>query len=259
MREKKMVTAVVWVTRMTIWMTTPKAGRSRGSLVYDERSRRVSERSHAPECYTRIIRKQSCLQQVQSDGRSAVRRAAQMDRFCQWPPRVSSLEEVFQRTLYLYLSQDGTHAAEAQYQQFLHTLMPLVKYLQRLWVHLQNDDVTVWARSCLRNLQACIVDMTKALQKILLSTRDDEVEWGYSKFHMGAILIRDGFNEYVRLALANEIFGHLKDSDTLTASLSVKLTTTPSNWACSWRSWRIWVSKLFSTRHDSSAERLMKR
>jgi hypothetical protein len=32
---------------------------------------------------------------------------------------------------------------------------------------------------------------------------------------MGAILIRDGFNEYVRLALANEIFGHLKDSDTL--------------------------------------------
>ena len=66
------------------------------------------------------------------------------------------------------------------------------------------------ARQTVSNLQSIIVTVTQKLQGLLPTTLDVERECGYSKFHMGALLIRDGFTEYARLTLAEEIFSHLK-------------------------------------------------
>jgi hypothetical protein len=93
-------------------------------------------------------------------------------------------------------------------------------HLQRLRTHLLKNEITqhkctVKARHTLGNLQHIVVQVTRQLQKLLPMTGEDQMNVGYSKFHMGALLLRDGFTEYARLTLAEEIFRHLRTTPAL--------------------------------------------
>jgi hypothetical protein len=120
-----------------------------------------------------------------------------------------------------FLDQEGTRKAERVYKRFRKTaLQPLILHLQRLRTHLLKNDITkrrctVKARHTIGNLQTVVVQVTSQLQHLLPTTVDEQQAMGYSKFHMGALLIRDGFTEYARLTLAEEIFGHLKTTPVL--------------------------------------------
>jgi hypothetical protein len=120
-----------------------------------------------------------------------------------------------------FLDQEGTKKAELVYKRFRKTaLQPLILHLQRLRTHLLKDDITkrrctVKARHTIGDLQSIVVRVTSQLQRLLPTTGEEQQEMGYSKFHMGALLIRDGFTEYARLTLAEEIFRHLQATPAL--------------------------------------------
>ena len=129
----------------------------------------------------------------------------------------------------LYLQQDDvddgtttkkkspTKAAEQTYRHFCQLLFPLVALLQRLRKHFVNGHITtstctVKARQCLAHLQQQVTTVTHYLSVLLPTTQDEANCMGFSKFHMGAILLRDGFAEYTRLQLAEQIFDHLRST-----------------------------------------------
>jgi hypothetical protein len=120
-----------------------------------------------------------------------------------------------------FLDQESTVKAEKVYKRFRKAaLQPLILHLQRLRTHLLKNEITqhkctVKARHTLGNLQHIVVQVTRQLQKLLPMTGEDQMNVGYSKFHMGALLLRDGFTEYARLTLAEEIFRHLRTTPAL--------------------------------------------
>jgi hypothetical protein len=120
-----------------------------------------------------------------------------------------------------FLDQESSRKAERVYKRFRKAaLQPLILHLQRLRTHLLKNEITqdkctVKARHTLGNLQHIVVQVTRQLQKLLPMTGEDQMNVGYSKFHMGALLLRDGFTEYARLTLAEEIFRHLRTTSAL--------------------------------------------
>jgi len=109
----------------------------------------------------------------------------------------------------------ATLAARTVYEEFQSEVTGLIKLLQRLRWHLRRNDlslhrqqpraVSVKARRCLKDLQIQMRCVVVLLQKLLPLTRDDEHAVGFTKYHMGALLVKTGFTEYTRIVLAREV------------------------------------------------------
>ncbi|KAL7558771.1 hypothetical protein ACA910_010078 [Epithemia clementina (nom. ined.)] len=132
-----------------------------------------------------------------------------------------------------FLEQSGTGQAEPAYQAFcreldkLHTLTVQVQeHVQNTPrdPHCRNDDdeptfqVTVSTRRRLAEWNKQLGRMSLALSSLTPATLEVETLCGYTKFQLGALLVRNGFSQYHSLAECEEACEQLRDRDSTTGS-----------------------------------------
>jgi hypothetical protein len=115
-----------------------------------------------------------------------------------------------------YLDQNGADAAEASYWDLSdHTMSGgLVKSMNKLSGYIEHGAITqdkcsVKARQCIQELHQHMTLTSDAIEGLVPGTYAQEKKAGYTKFHMGAVLVRDGFREYARLSLAADVLDRL--------------------------------------------------
>jgi hypothetical protein len=114
-----------------------------------------------------------------------------------------------------YLSQAGTFNVNLAFQEFASRVLDLAKEVRRMEVLRESGDMTadrctVQARRCLGNFYEKLIRVNGALDRLVPGTNEEEVTAGFTKFNLGAILIRDGFVEYDRLEKIQIHLGRLQ-------------------------------------------------
>eukprot|EP00977_Amphora_coffeiformis_P011049 scaffold2640_cov180-Amphora_coffeaeformis.AAC.8 len=113
-----------------------------------------------------------------------------------------------------YVDEAHVKPAESKYQEFTHCMGRMSTLVKKLYSHLEVGDLseartTVRAHKCLSDLQQAMEHVNNHLFGMLPKTAEQEKDLGYSKFHLGAVLVRDGFVEYDRLVVCDEILQHM--------------------------------------------------
>jgi len=113
---------------------------------------------------------------------------------------------------------EGTNVTKAshKYHSFAKRIDRLALLLKTLEGLIRSGDCstekcTVKSRQSLSELQKALTGMIEHTQALVPGTLEVEQKAGYTKFDMGAVLVRDGFVEYDRLCICNEILLHMKD------------------------------------------------
>ena len=117
-----------------------------------------------------------------------------------------------------YLSTDGETAAKAKRDEYQKELGLFVNMVQQLEDHiskgglsLEQGKTTVKARKCLAEVQKHLTRVANKTENLIPGTGEQVREMGYTKFHMGAVLIDDGFEEYDRLSLCADIMQRMRE------------------------------------------------
>lgn len=115
-----------------------------------------------------------------------------------------------------FFEEEGIIAADKAYRCFSQSMEKFVEDVQKVEKYVDKGELTV-ERYTVR-ARHCLSEMSKNLTKIILEedelipqTGSIEKKRGYNKFHMGAVLIRDGFEEYGRLRLCGDILKHMRE------------------------------------------------
>ncbi|KAL7576596.1 hypothetical protein ACA910_018083 [Epithemia clementina (nom. ined.)] len=113
-----------------------------------------------------------------------------------------------------YLDPAGLTAAQQRYRQlgtYMGQLVTTVKALEQLQRRgkLNDQTVSVKAHQTISKLNETMKLASTQLRQLIPGTADEVTTYGFSKFHMGAVLVRDHFGEYDRLYLCDQILRHL--------------------------------------------------
>ena len=105
-----------------------------------------------------------------------------------------------------FLDKKGTAAAENAYWAFADTMSALVNVVNKLddlieTATIAPDKSSVKAQKCLQEFQRLLTSTIEQIQNLVPGTLAMERLVGYTKFHMGAVLVRDGFREYGRMSI----------------------------------------------------------
>mmetsp|Transcript_7124 Transcript_7124/g.9242 ORF Transcript_7124/g.9242 Transcript_7124/m.9242 type:complete len:473 (+) Transcript_7124:208-1626(+) len=114
---------------------------------------------------------------------------------------------------------EGTNVTKAsqKYHSFAKRIDRLAILLKQLEGLIRRGECsiqqcTVKSRKSLSELQKSLADLIEHTEALVPGTLEVEQKAGYTKFDMGAVLVRDGFVEYDRLVICNEILLHMKDA-----------------------------------------------
>lgn len=115
-----------------------------------------------------------------------------------------------------FLDEEGTEKAEQAYWDFADSMSKLVRVINKLNDLIENgmiskEKCTVKAHQCLQELSRQITFIMDEVDKLIPQTMMLERECGYTKFHMGAVLVRDGFREYGRMSLAADVLEQMEE------------------------------------------------
>jgi len=115
----------------------------------------------------------------------------------------------------VFLEQDGCVKVRAQYRRLCEILSRHVEQVKKTHAHIQMGDLspegcTVKSRQTLGNFFDQMIRVKQVLIDLLPTTARMEKEIGYTKFHLAAVLIDNGFVAYDRLSLCDEIHFHFK-------------------------------------------------
>lgn len=121
----------------------------------------------------------------------------------------------FMRTFETYLGNTGCSKVRLAYRQLSHILAHHVELVKAMHAHIQAgnltpDGCTVRARQTLGDFFDQMIRVKQILIDLLPTTAKMEKEIGYTKFHLAAVLIDNGFIAYDRLSLCDEIHHHFK-------------------------------------------------
>ena len=113
-----------------------------------------------------------------------------------------------------YLDESGVDTGVNAYTNFKGDLTKFTKTILNLEAFVSNGDITaekvsVKARQCISELQKETERVVEELTSLCPGSKDQEKQVGYSKFIMGAILVRDGFSAYGRLDAADKVLQKL--------------------------------------------------
>jgi hypothetical protein len=110
---------------------------------------------------------------------------------------------------------DKTAKAEHGFADFGANLAKLTNMLKQLQGFLENGDLT--ADTCTVKARQCLTEVGRQTTVVILQTEAlvpgtsaEEKKAGYTKFNVGAALIRDGFIQYGRLLACTEVLEHLR-------------------------------------------------
>jgi len=125
-----------------------------------------------------------------------------------------------------FLDSSSSEKAQGAYNKFTKSsdgLIKLVKQLQKLIDQgsLSAEKTTVKARNAMSELRATLVTLIDELGKLMPTTASEAKRFGFTKYHMGAILVKDGF-KYVR-CVRRAVFEHLP----LFGTRSIDIPTKP--------------------------------
>lgn len=108
-----------------------------------------------------------------------------------------------------FLDEHGTQRARKTYAKFSKSVLKLVRIILKLKSYVDKGDIgtdtaTVMARRCISELSAQITVTLKEWEALVPATGQIEKELGYTKFNMGAVLVRDSFSDYTRLSMCSD-------------------------------------------------------
>ena len=100
-----------------------------------------------------------------------------------------------------YLDKSGSAKAESAFKDFTTGLGALKKVNTKLEGLIEKGDlsvdrVSVKGKMAMSELKAKVGNTVQHLQQLLPTTEKEIQSLGFSKWHMGAVLVRDGFTEY---------------------------------------------------------------
>lgn len=108
-----------------------------------------------------------------------------------------------------FLDKKGTKTAEEAYWAFADTMSVLVNVINKLDDLIEKGMITpekcsVKARQSLQEFSRLMTKAIAQIEDLLPGTLAEEQRVGYTKFHMGAVLVRDGFREYGRMSMTGD-------------------------------------------------------
>lgn len=114
-----------------------------------------------------------------------------------------------------YLFESGNVKVRISYRNLCGILSRHVELVKKMHAHIQLGDLspegcTVRARQTLGNFFDQMIRVKQILIDLLPTTAQMERDIGYTKFHLAAVLIDNGFVAYDRLVLCDEIHFHFK-------------------------------------------------
>ena len=113
-------------------------------------------------------------------------------------------KDEFLKEFYKFLGKGGMSNADTAFKAFSKEALSLALTVRKMEQFREQGDMTtnkcsVQAKRCLGSFNDRITAVTAVIQKIVPGTQEEEKKVGFTKFHLGAILVRDGFVEYDRL------------------------------------------------------------
>jgi hypothetical protein len=115
-----------------------------------------------------------------------------------------------------FLEQDNIDKAQLAYEKFGGSMTKFVKQVATVEKYetkgeLSEEKYTVKGRMALSEMMKLMTDLIIELDDMLPSTGSMEKKRGFNKFHIGAVLIRDSFDEYGRLAACGDVLKHMRE------------------------------------------------
>lgn len=115
-----------------------------------------------------------------------------------------------------FLDEKGTESAEKSYWEFADVMSDLVKTLNKMNKFIEDGAISkekcsVKARQCVQEFARKITQAITEVEALVPGTMALERQCGYTKFHMGAVLVRDGFREYGRLSMCADALECMRD------------------------------------------------
>jgi hypothetical protein len=116
-----------------------------------------------------------------------------------------------------FLGDYGSAKAEEAYSLFRKKVDKLVKSIAKV-AHYVNDGnlshskVSTKARISLNEVMKSCNSVSVELKRVASTSSAEEKMSGYNKYHMGSVLVRDGFQEYERLNMCKDILQALAEN-----------------------------------------------
>ena len=118
----------------------------------------------------------------------------------------------------MFLEDEGNAAADAAYRDFSKSMAVFVKMVKKVEDYVESGDLTVEkyfssvkARNCLNEMAKKMTEVIREKDELIPQTGYKEKQRGYNKFNMGAVLVRDGFEEYGRLTECGDQLKKMKE------------------------------------------------
>lgn len=159
-------------------------------------------------------KKNTTLNPIQNDPqlKEMIDRLGNVDSFRSFKMWKSSFLNRFET----FLAEDGTAPAQTVYTEFRKSMGLFVEQVKAVQGFVEKGDIsldrtTVKGRNSLNEMNKQMVEIIDEEQKLIPAKSAQEKRRGYTKFHLGAVLVRDGFKEHERMSMCSEILLRLKE------------------------------------------------
>jgi hypothetical protein len=114
-----------------------------------------------------------------------------------------------------YLEEKNIEAADKAYNDFSKSMKHFVELINNVNSHIEKGELTVErttvkARNALNEMSKVMTMVIDEEDALIPQTGALEKERGYNKFHIGAVLVRDDFDEYGRLSYCADILQKMR-------------------------------------------------
>mmetsp|Transcript_10984 Transcript_10984/g.31523 ORF Transcript_10984/g.31523 Transcript_10984/m.31523 type:complete len:419 (-) Transcript_10984:29-1285(-) len=106
-------------------------------------------------------------------------------------------------------AQDAYNAFRVSMKKFSSQVASVEQFVSK--GDLGVDRTTVKGRNSLNEMNKMLVNIIEEEQQLIPAKSAQEKKRGYTKFHLGAVLVRDGFLEYHSMNKCCEVLTHFKD------------------------------------------------
>jgi hypothetical protein len=114
-----------------------------------------------------------------------------------------------------FLTEKGIEPAENSYKQFSSNMKTFEQDVIKVQKFVDKGEIsvdrtTVKGRNSLNEMNKEVVKIIQEEDELIPSTGAQEKKKEYNKYHLGAVLVRNGFSEYERMVRCDEILQELK-------------------------------------------------
>jgi hypothetical protein len=121
----------------------------------------------------------------------------------------------FLRRFESFLTEQGIAPAQEWYQKFSKSMELFEKNVVKVKKFCSDgaisiDRVSVKGRNSLNEMTKQLTSVKEEMENLIPSTGAQEKDRGYTKYHLGCVLVRDGFTAYDRMIRLEEMLQEMK-------------------------------------------------